>query len=129
MPAGRVGARLVVEELLRRGFNARLVDRSTKKHGILVERYGSPPMPVQVRAVHVSPWYVRSLHFAGADANQVTVYVLIGLAKNPNCPRFFVTRNSDMETARRQPPHWGDFGFIDVEAVEQYEDNWDLLNT
>ena len=29
----------------------------------------------------------------------------------------------------RQPPDWRDFEFIDVEAVEQYEDNWDLLKT
>ena len=29
----------------------------------------------------------------------------------------------------RQPPDWRKFGFIDVEAVEQYENNWDLLKT
>jgi hypothetical protein len=34
-----------------------------------------------------------------------------------------------METRFRQLPNWREFGFIDVEAVEQYEDNWDLLRT
>ena len=49
---------------------------------------------------------------------EVTVYVLLGFEKDPNCARFFVTRNSDMETRFRQPPDWGKFGFIDVEAVK-----------
>ncbi len=73
-------------------------------------------------------WYVRNRHFVGA-ANQVTVYVLIGLEKDPNCARFFVTKNSDIKTALRQPPDWRYFGFIDIDAVEQYEDNWDILKT
>ena len=30
-------------------------------------------------------------HFAGAAADEVTVYVLFGLENNPNCARFFVT--------------------------------------
>ncbi len=34
-----------------------------------------------------------------------------------------------MEAELRQPPDWRKFGFIDVEAVERYEDNWDLLKT
>ena len=70
----------------------------------------------------MGPWYVRGSHFAGAGGNRVTVYVLLGIC-------FFVSKNSDLETALRQPPNWGHFGFIDVEAVEQYEDNWDLLKT
>ena len=126
IPSGPTGARLVVDELLSRGFDARLADRTTKKYDVLVGLYGSPPKPVHVRTVHMGPWYVRSSHFAGAGANQVTVYVLLGFEKNPNCARFFVTKNSDMETELRQPPNWRDFGVIDVEAVEQYEDNWDL---
>ncbi len=32
-----------------------------------------------------------------------------------------------MVTELRQPPNWRDFGLIDVEAVESYEDNWHLL--
>jgi hypothetical protein len=125
-PAGPAGARLVRDELLRRGFDAQLSDSSTNKYDLFVGLV-SPPKPVHVRTVHVGPWYVRSSHFVGAAANQVTVYVLLGFEKNPHCARFFVTRNGDMETRFRQPPNWGEFGFIDVEAVEQYEDNWDLL--
>ena len=129
IPAGPAGARLVKDELLRRGFDVQLANRYTRKYDVLVGRSGSPPKPVHVRTVHVGPWYVRSSHFAGAGADQVTVYVLIGLEKNPNGARFFVTKNSDMESAIRQPPNWRKFGFIDVEAVEQYEDNWDIMNS
>ena len=34
-----------------------------------------------------------------------------------------------MESSFRQPLDWREFGFVDVEAVEKYEDNWDLLKT
>ena len=34
-----------------------------------------------------------------------------------------------METELRQPLNWREFGLINVEAVRQYEDNWDLLKT
>ncbi len=128
MPAGPVGARLVMEELLRRGFDVRLADRATRKYDVLVGP-GSPPKPLDVRVVHVGPWYVRSSHFAGAGANQVTVFVLLGLEKEPNCARFFVTRNSDLEASLRQPPHWQEFASIDIEAVKEYEDNWEILKT
>jgi hypothetical protein len=123
-----VGARVVMDELLRRGFNARLADGATKKYDVLIGP-GSPPKPVHVRAVHVGPWYVRNSHFVGAGANQVTVFVLLGLEKEPNCARFFVTRNSDLEASLRQPPHWQEFGLIDIEAVKEYEDNWEILKT
>jgi hypothetical protein len=42
--------------------------------------------------------------------------------------RFFVVKNSDLAGQFRQPPTWKAFGFIDVESVEKYEDNWDILN-
>src|SRR5271166_2328051 len=128
MPAGPAGARLLLDELLRRGFDAQLPGANTKKYDVLVGR-GWPPKPVHVRAVHVGPWYVRISHFAGAAANQLTVYVLLGLGNDPSCARFFVTRNSDMVNELRQPPNWGDFGLIDVEVLEEYEDNWLLLKT
>ena len=38
-----------------------------------------------------------------------------------------VAKNSDMETELRLNRR--EFGFIDVEVVQQYEDNWDLLKT
>jgi hypothetical protein len=128
MPAGPVGTRLVIDELWKRGFDAQLPDRTTKKYDLFVGR-DSPPKPVHVRTVHVGPWYIRNSHFAGAAADQVTVYVLLGFEKDLSCARFFVTRNGDMETSFRQPQNWGEFGFINVEEVERYEDNWDLLKT
>ena len=117
-----------MDELLRRGFDAQLADRSTRKYDVLVGP-GSPPKPIHVRAVHVGPWYVRNSHFVGAGANQVTVYVLLGFERNPDCARFFVTRNSDLEANLRQPPNWQEFGLIDIETVKQYEDNWVLLKS
>jgi hypothetical protein len=127
--AGQVGVRLVMDELSRRGFDARLVSGYAKQNDILVGRYGAAPTLVHVRAVNVGPWYVRSSHFAGTVADQVTVYVLLGLKNDPNCARFFVTRNSNVESGLRQPPNWRDFALIDVEVVEPFEDNWDLLNS
>ncbi len=81
LPAGPVAARLLMDELVRRGYDAQLAERTTKKYDVLVGLYGSPPRPVHVRTVYVRPWYVRSSHFAGAAAYQVTVYVLLGLEK------------------------------------------------
>ena len=79
--------------------------------------------------MHVGPWYVRVSHFTGAMADEVTVYVLFGLENNPNYTRFFVTTNSEMEAKFRQPTDWRKFGFLDVEAVKQFENNWDILKT
>ena len=56
-------------------------------------------------------------------ADQVTVYVLLG-AETETPARFFVVKNSDLAAQFRQPPTWKAFGFIDVEMVEKYEDNW-----
>ena len=118
-----------MDELLKRGFEARLAERPTKKYDLLVGLSGSPPKPVHVRAVHVGPWYVRVSHFTGAVADEVTVYVLFGPNNDPNCARFFVITNSDIETKLRQPTDWRKFGFLDVEAVKQFENNWDILKT
>jgi hypothetical protein len=42
IPAGPAAARLVADELLRRGFDARLSDRCTKEYDVLVDLFGSP---------------------------------------------------------------------------------------
>ena len=129
VPEGRTGPRMVMDELLKRGFDAKLADRPTKKYDLLIGLSNSLPRPVHVRTVHVGPWYVSRSQFARIVENDVTVYVLLGIEKDPKRARFFVTRNSNLETDIRQPPNWRKFGFIDLEAVEQYEDNWDLLKT
>lgn len=122
-----MGARLVADELLKRGFDAKLSERRTKKYDLLVGLSGSPPRPVHVKAVHVPPWYVRLSRVPASVSDEVTVYVLLGVEGDPNDARFFVIRNRDMETMVRQPPNWSKFGLFDVAAAGQYEDNWDLL--
>ena len=115
----------VIGELLRRGFEVQLSDR--KEHLLLVQAGDSAPKPVQVKTVHSTPWYVRRASFAGSAADQVTAYVLLELERGIRSPRFFVVKNSDLAAQFRQPPTWKVFGFIGVESVEKYEDNWDIL--
>ena len=76
VPAGEL---LVMGELLRRGFAAQLSDR--EEHVLLVQAGDSAPKPVQVKTVHGTPWYVRRSSFVGSLADQVTVYVLLGLER------------------------------------------------
>ena len=123
--AESTGKRLVMTELLRRGFEAEFAGASYEKHDMLVRVHGSRPKPVRITTVHSAPWYVRRDLFA-KRADQVTVYVLLG-AEAVTTARFFVVKNSDLATHLRQPPTWKAFGFIDVKSVEKYEDNWDLL--
>ena len=125
VPAEDTGKHLVMAELLRRGFEAEFAEASYEKHDMLVRARGSPPKPIRITTVHSAPWYVRRDLFA-KRADQVTVYVLLG-AEAVTAARFFVVKNSDLATQFRQPPTWKAFGFIDVESVEKYEDNWDIL--
>jgi hypothetical protein len=123
--AESTGKHLVKTELLRRGFEAELAGASYEKHDMLVRVGGSRPKPVRIKTVHSAPWYVRCDLFA-KRADQVTVYVLLG-AETEVRTRFFVVKNSDLAGQFRQPPTWKAFGFIDLEAVGKYEDNWDIL--
>jgi hypothetical protein len=119
------GEDLVMGELLRRGFEARLSDR--KEHVLLVRAGDSASKPVQVKTVHSTPWYVRRASFVGSPADQVTVYVLLGLERGIVSARFFVARNVDLADQFRQPPTSNPIGFIDAKSVEKYEDNWEIL--
>lgn len=123
--AETTGKHLVMAELLRRGFDAKLAGASYEKHDMLVWARGSPPKPIQIKTVHSPPWYVRRASFA-KRADEVTVYVLLG-AGTTRCVRFFVVKNRDLAADFRQPPTWKAFGFIDAKFVEKYEDNWDIL--
>ena len=125
LPQNHTGKHLVMTELLRRGFEAELAGASYEKHDMLVRVGGSRPKPIRIKTVHSAPWYVRWDLFA-KRADQVTVYVLLG-AETETPARFFVVKNSDLAAQFRQPPTWKAFGFIDVELVEKYEDNWDIL--
>ncbi len=111
---GPVGEHLVIGELLRRGFEARLSDR--EGHVALVRAGDSPTKVVQVRSVYSAPWYVRCASFA-RRADEVTVYVLLG-AERMRSARFFVARNGDLACQVRRPPTWKKFGLIDVRAIE-----------
>ncbi len=119
------GEDLVIGELLRRGFEARLSDR--KEHVLLVRACDSTPKPIQVKTVHSTPWYVRRASFARSPADQVTVYVLLELERGTWSARFFVARNSDLAAQFRQPSTSNPVGFIDAQSVERYEDNWEIL--
>jgi hypothetical protein len=123
--AESTGKHLVMTELLRRGFEAELAGASYEKHDVLVRVRGFPPKPICVKTVHSAPWYVRRDLFA-RRSDQVTVYVLLG-AETETPARFFVVKNSDLAAQFRQPPTWKAFGFIDVNSVDKYEDNWDIL--
>jgi hypothetical protein len=124
--AEHTGKHLVMAELLRRGFEAELAGASYEKHDVLVWVGGPRPRPIRIKTVHSAPWYVRWDLFA-KRADQVTVYVLLGV-ESATRARFFVVMNSDLADQFRQPPSWKAFGFIDVESVEKYEDNWDILS-
>src|SRR5208283_4996594 len=119
------GEDLVIGELLKRGFEARLSDR--KEHVLLVQAGDSAPKPIQVKTVHSTPWFVRRASFAGSAADQVTVYVLLALERGIRSTRFFVARNSDLAAQFRQPPTSRPIGFIDTKSIEKYEDNWEIL--
>ncbi len=123
--AESTGKHLVMTELLRRGFEAELAGASYEKHDVLVRVRGFLPKPICVKTVHSAPWYVRWDLFA-KRADQVTVYVLLG-AETEAAARFFVVKNRDLAGQFRQPPSWKAFGFIDVESVAKYENNWGIL--
>ena len=120
----RTGEDLVMGELLRRGFQVQLWDRN--KHVLLFQARDCAPKSVQVKTVHSPPWYVRRASFVRSPADQVTVYVLLGVERGICSARFFVAMNSDLAAQFRHPPTSNPIGFIDAQSVEKYEDNWDI---
>jgi hypothetical protein len=127
VPAASAGEYLVMAELLGRGFDAEFAVPGSRGRDLLVWSSDSSPQRIQVRTVHSAPWYVRRSSFVGSRADQVTVYVLLGLERNTKFARFFVVKNSDLAAQFRQPPNWKAFGFIDAKMVKKYEDNWNIL--
>ena len=121
---GRAGALLVLDELFARGVDAHLADRHDSGE-ILIRMSDSRSRRVRVRAVHFSPWYVNVDKFVKGSSDRVAVYVLLG--SETTYPRFFVARNRDLVTSIRQRAGWKDYGFIDLEAVQAYEDNWNAV--
>ena len=133
MPSGFAGERLVFGELKKQGFDAQFGPRG---HEMFVWTGNSPPKRVQVKTAHVTPWYVRQTGFLGGHANQVTVFVLVGLEGNPKSARFFIVKNEDIliyfrptanQEGVRKPTKKKTYGYIDAKSIEQYEDNWIIL--
>jgi hypothetical protein len=89
VPSGFAGERLALGELKRRGFHAQLGPRG---HGMFVRARDSPSRRIQVKTDDVTPWYVRRKCFVGCLANQVTVFVLLGLQTNLKTARFFLVK-------------------------------------
>ena len=133
VPADFAGEHLVFGELKKRGFDAQVGPR---EHEMLVRAGDSPPTPIQVKTVHVTPWYVRHASFVGSLADKVTVLVLLGIGRNTKSARFFIAKNEDLIVKIRlttnckgvsEPSKRLAYGYIDCKSVEQYEDNWDIL--
>src|ERR1700758_4675453 len=78
VPTGNAGEYFVMGELLRREYDAQLADRNTKGYDLLVGKPGDKNMrKVQVKTVHLSPWYVNQASFQeGELIDQITIYVL-----------------------------------------------------
>jgi hypothetical protein len=94
--AESTGKRLVMVELLRRGFEAVLAGASYEKHDMLVWVGGFLPKPIRIKTVHSAPWCVRWDLFA-KRADQVTVYVFLG----PNLQRRSVFRGQEQRPRGR----------------------------
>jgi len=130
IPTGNAGEYFVMGELLRRGFDAQLADRNTKGYDLLVGRAGDgrDMRRVQVKSVRAPPWYVRRTDFTDLP-DQVTVYVIIGKEDAKKPVRYFITRNGDVAERVTRPPKWtGNVGFINLRAVEEFVDRWDILD-
>jgi hypothetical protein len=127
VPAESAGEYLAMAELLGPGFDAEFAGPGSRGHDLLVWSSDSLAQRIQVRTMHAAPWYVRRASFVGSRADQVTVYVLLGVERRVKSARFFVVRNSDLAAQFRQTPNWKAFGFIDAKMVKKYEDNWEIL--
>ena len=128
IPTESAGKYLVMGELLARGFDVEFARPHSRGHDLLIRSSESSPQRIQVRTVHSAPWYVRRSSVVGSRGDQVTVYVLLEVERPVKRPRFFVVKNCDLAAQFRQPPNWMTFGFIDVQMVQKYEDNWDILS-
>ena len=128
IPTGNAGEYFVMGELLRRGFDAQLADRNTKGYDLLVGRPDDLTLrKVQVKSVRQQPWYVNTHDFEGQALDQATVYVLVGPEDGAKPIRFFIAKNRDLATHVHRPSGWRNHGFMNIRALEKYENRWDLL--
>jgi hypothetical protein len=123
-----MGTRLVLNELLRRGFDAQLVDSYPRQNELLIAPHSATPGRIQVKTVHLPPWYIRRVSYFRANADCVTVYVLLG-SDETRSARFFVVGSNEIMAQVRQTASLKKFEFIDLEAVKKYEDNWKIIRS
>jgi hypothetical protein len=128
IPSGNAGEYLVTGELLRRGFDAQLADRNTKGYDLLAGRANRRMRRIQVKTVRTAPWYISRSSFVGDLLNQVTIYVLLGPEERQNPPRYFIAKNIDVAAHAHYPQGWEKNGFLNLKAVEHYEDAWSTLD-
>lgn len=130
IPTGNAGEYFVMGELLKRGFDAQLADRNTKDYDLLV---GLPEerklRKVQVKSVRTQPWYINIQDFGGSALERVTVYVLIGSERSTSPVRYFIARNRDLAGHVHRPSGWVKHGFMNIKALEKYENRWDLVTS
>jgi hypothetical protein len=113
VPTGNAGEYFVMGELLRRGFDAQLADRNTKK--------------VQVKSVRSQPWYVKTTSYTVAFGDQLTIFVLLGDETARKPVRYFITRNHEVADHVHCPPNWKKNAFMPLNAIKQYENQWDII--
>jgi hypothetical protein len=130
IPTGNAGEYFVMGELLRRGLDAQLADRNTKDYNLLVGHPEEQKLrKVQVKSVRTQPWYINVHDFEGSGLNRVTVYVLIGPERSTRPVRYFIARNRDLAGQVHRPSRWANHGFMNIKALEEYENRWDLVTT
>jgi hypothetical protein len=128
IPTGNAGEYFVMGELLRRGFDAQLADRNTQGYDMLVGSVKADRLEkIQVKSVRSAPWYVKLSDFQNESLNRITIYVLIG-KKDGNKPvRFFITKNSELQSNLHRPETFKSNAFMPMRAVEPFEDRWEIL--
>jgi hypothetical protein len=70
---------------------------------------------------------VNADDFEGESVDRVTVYVLVGSEHGKNPVRFFVAKNRDLVESIHRPAGWKKHGFMNIKALEQYENRWDTI--
>jgi len=125
VPTGNAGEYFVMGELLRRGYDAQLADCNTKGYDILVGRPTETALrKVQVKSVRTQPWYVSKSQFTEESLDFVTIYVLVGSEKSSPQVRYFIAKNRKVARHAHWPVGWPSSGFMDLKAVERFEDAW-----
>ena len=120
-----VGEYLVIGELVRQGFSAKLA--WFRERSLLVQASDGQHKSIRVKTAHGMPWYLRRSSFVRSPLDQVTVYVLLEFDHHTESARFFVVRNSDLANLFRESPTAQAFLFVDAKLLNKYEDKWDKI--